>query len=74
MIEEESSERMFRIILLFNQKRISLQAVFLLTNLLYEEMRNVNVGTMVFLGIMLMIFQIPTIIGEKEEGTDGNGK
>ena len=47
---------------------------FLLTNLLYEEMRNVNVGTMVFLGIMLMIFQIPTIIGEKEEGTDGNGK
>lgn len=37
-------------------------------------MRNVNVGTMVFLGIMLMIFQIPTIIGEKEEGTDGNGK
>ena len=37
-------------------------------------MRNVNVGTMVFLGIMLMIFQIPTIIGEKEEGTEGNGK
>lgn len=37
MIEEESSERMFRIILLSNQKRISLQAVFLLTNLLYEE-------------------------------------
>ena len=74
MIEEESAERMFRIILLSNQKRISLQAVFLLTNLLYEEMRNVNVGTMVFLGIMLMIFQIPTIIGEKEEGTDGNGK
>ena len=74
MIEEESSERMFRIILLSNQKRISLQAVFLLTNLLYEEMRNVNVGTMVFLGIMLMIFQIPTIIGEKEEGMDGNGK
>ena len=74
MIEEESSERMFRIILLSNQKRISLQAVFLLTNLLYEEMRNVNVGTMVFLVIMLMIFQIPTIIGEKEEGTDGNGK
>lgn len=37
-------------------------------------MRNVNVGTMVFLGIMLMIFQIPAIIGDKEEGTDGNGK
>ena len=37
MIEEESSERMFRIILLSNQKRISLQAVFLLTNLLYED-------------------------------------
>lgn len=39
-----------------------------------KKMRNVNVGTMVFLGIMLMIFQIPTIIGEKEEGTDGNGE
>ena len=35
-------------------------------------MRNVNVGTMVFLGIMLMLFQIPVIIGE--ERTDGNGK
>ncbi len=40
MIEEESSERMFRIILLSNQKRISLQAVFLLTNLLYEESKD----------------------------------
>ena len=35
-------------------------------------MRNMNAGTVVFLGIMLMIFQIPVIIGEKEEGTDGN--
>lgn len=40
MIEEESSERMFRIIPLSNQKRISLQAVFLLTNLLYEESKD----------------------------------
>lgn len=30
MMEEESSERMFRIILLSNQKRISLQAVLCL--------------------------------------------
>ena len=37
-------------------------------------MRNMNAGTMFFWGVMLMIFQIPTIIGEKEEGTDGNGK
>ncbi len=37
-------------------------------------MRNVNVGTMVFLSIMLMIFQIPVIIGEREGGADGNGK
>lgn len=38
-----------------------------------KKVRNVNIGTIIFLGIMLMIFQIPTII-EKEEGTDENGK
>ena len=62
MIEEESSERMFRIILLSNQKRISLQAVFLLTNLLYEEKKNMKENKVTFLTQAAMIAAIYVVL------------